>query len=96
MLLRKMFQRKWIFATLLVLAGTALCVRLGIWQLDRLDQRRAFNHQVESMRAMQALDLNQEQPENIADMEWRAVKVEGEYDFANQIALRNQYFDNEY
>lgn len=96
MLLRKMFQRKWILTTLLVLAGTALCIRLGIWQLDRLEQRRAFNHQVESMRAMQALDLNQDQPQNISEMEWRAVTVEGEYDFTNQIALRNQYFENEY
>jgi surfeit locus 1 family protein len=96
MLLRKMFQRKWVFATLLVLAGTALCIRLGIWQLDRLDQRRAFNHQVESMKAMSALDLNQEQPDTISDMEWRAVNVQGEYDFANQIALRNQYYNNEY
>ena len=96
MLLRKMFQRKWIFATLLVLAGTALCIRLGIWQLDRLEQRRAFNHQVESMRGMPALDLNEEQPENISEMEWRAVTVQGQYDFANQIALRNQYYENEY
>lgn len=96
MLLHKMFQRKWIITTLLVLAGTALCIRLGIWQLDRLEQRRAFNQQVESMRAMQVLELNQEQPENIADMEWRPVQVEGEYDFEHQIALRNQYFENEY
>lgn len=96
MWLRKMFQRKWVLTTLLVLAGTALCIRLGIWQLDRLEQRRAFNHQVESMRAMPALDLNEEQPENISEMEWRAVTVQGEYDFANQIALRNQYYQNEY
>jgi surfeit locus 1 family protein len=85
-----------LFATFLVLAGTALCIRLGIWQLARLEQRRAFNHQVESMRAMPVLDLNQEQPANLSEMEWRAVLVRGEYDFANQIALRNQYYGNEY
>ena len=91
-----MFQRKWLLATLLVVAGAALCIRLGIWQLDRLDQRRAFNHQVESMREMPALDLNQEAPADIAKMEWRAVKVQGKYDFENQIALRNQYNGSEY
>ena len=91
-----MFQRKWLLATLLVVAGAALCVRLGIWQLDRLDQRRAFNHQVESMRAMPALDLNQQVPEDISKMEWRAITVQGKYDFANQIALRNQYNRSEY
>ena len=91
-----MFQRKWLIPTLLVLAGTALCIRLGIWQLDRLEQRRAFNAQFESARALPALDLNQEQPNNLAEMEWRAVKVNGEYDFANQVAVRNQYYGNEY
>lgn len=96
MLLLKMFQRKWLLATLLVLAGTALCVRLAIWQLDRLEQRRAFNWQVESMRSMSALDLNQEQPADIAKMEWRVVEVQGQYDFENQIAFRNQYYEREY
>jgi surfeit locus 1 family protein len=91
-----MFQRKWLIPTLLVLAGTALCIRLGIWQLDRLEQRRAFNAHFESARAQPALDLNQEQPENITEMEWRSVKVTGEYDFANQVAVRNQYYGNEY
>ena len=96
MFLLKMFQPKWLFATLLVVAGTALCIRLGIWQLDRLEQRRAFNAQFESARAQPALDLNQEQPEDIIEMEWRAVEVTGEYDFENQIALRNQYYGDQY
>jgi surfeit locus 1 family protein len=96
MFLLKMFQRKWLLATLLVVAGAALCIRLGIWQLDRLDQRRAFNYQVESMRAMPVLDLNQVVPDDISKMEWRTVKVQGKYDFANQVALRNQYNGSEY
>ena len=96
MFLSKMFQRKWLIPTLLVFAGTALCVRLGIWQLDRLEQRRAFNAQFESARAQPVLDLNRELPANIPSMEWRPVRVSGEYDFANQVALRNQYYGSEY
>lgn len=96
MLLLKMFQRKWLIATLLVIAGTALCIRLGIWQLDRLEQRRAFNAQFESARAQSALDLNQEQPDDLASMEWRPVNVTGEYDLANQVAVRNQYYEAQY
>src|SRR5574339_344360 len=96
MLLLKMFQRKWLLLTLLVVAGTALCIRRGFWQLDRLEQRRAFNAQFEMARAQPALDLNEEQPPDLAEMEWRPVKVTGEYDFANQVAIRNQYYDNEY
>ena len=91
-----MFQGKWLILTLLVFTGTALCIRLGIWQLDRLEQRRAFNAQFEAARALPALDLNQVQPEDIAKMEWRSVKVTGEYDFTNQVAVRNQYYDNQY
>ena len=96
MLLRKMFQRKWLIPTLLVLAGTALCIRLGIWQLDRLEQRRAFNAQFQSSRAQAPLDLNADQPQHITEMEWRAVKATGEYDFENQIAIRNQYNGDQY
>jgi surfeit locus 1 family protein len=96
MFLLKMFQRRWLILTLLVFAGTALCVRLGIWQLDRLEQRRAFNAQFESARELPALDLNQEPADNIVEMEWREVQVNGEYDFANQVAVRNQYNGNEY
>ena len=96
MIFQKMFSRAWLFATVLVFAGTALCIRLSIWQLDRLEQRRAFNAQVESMRAAELLDLNQNLPADISSMEWRAVTVTGEYDFENQVALRNQYNGDQY
>ncbi|NWF62844.1 MAG: SURF1 family protein [Chloroflexi bacterium] len=95
-ILHKMFSLQWLFTTLLVIAGAGICVRLGIWQLDRLEQRRAFNAQVASMRASEPLDLNTTLPEEIDTMEWRAVTVTGEYDFANQMALRNQYNDGMY
>ena len=78
MIFKAMFSRKWLPATFLAAAGMALCVRLGIWQLDRLDQRRIFNAQVESMRAAPELDLNDGVPAEIDSMEWRAVTVAGE------------------
>ena len=96
MLLLKMFTRRWLLATLFVLAGTALCIRLGIWQLDRLDQRRAFNAHYTSTRAMPWLDLNAEFSGDLTGMEWRSVQVTGEYDLENQIALRNQSYRDQY
>lgn len=96
MSLRKMFSRKWLIATLLVFLGTAVCIRLGIWQLDRLDQRRAFNAQFQAMRSMPPLDLNTERLDSIEKMEWRSVIFTGEYDFEHQVAIRNQYYGNEY
>jgi len=96
MIFKKMFSRAWLITTLLVFLGTAFCIRMGIWQLDRLKQRRSFNAQVISMRAAEPLDLNQNLPADISAMEWRAVTVTGEYDFENQVALRNQYIDDQY
>lgn len=94
--LPKFFSRRWWLATLIVIAGTLVLIRLGVWQLDRLAERRAFNAQVVSARSQPVLDLNQEQPPNIQEMEWRPVQFAGEYDFANQVALRNQYSGTQY
>ncbi|HKI55230.1 MAG TPA: SURF1 family protein [Anaerolineales bacterium] len=96
MLLRKIFSRKWWFTTLLVLFGAAVCIRLGIWQLDRLEGRRAFNAQVQTMRARAPVDLTTAELGGLETMEWRAVTVTGEYDFANQVVLRNQYNKDQY
>jgi surfeit locus 1 family protein len=82
--------------TLLVIVAVTVMVRLGIWQLDRLEQRRAFNAQVELARAGTVLDLNQDQPADITKLEWRTVRFAGEYDFANQVAIRNQYYAGQY
>lgn len=94
-LISLMVSRKWLMTTLLVLCGSALCVRLGFWQLDRLEQRRAFNAHVMEMRALPPLELNREFPEDLTAMEYRAVQVIGEFDFSAQVALRNEYHDSE-
>jgi len=95
-LLKKMFRLKWLWLTLFVFAAAAVCISLGLWQLDRLKQRRAFNAQVISMHAAKPLDLNQNVPADVSSMEWRAVTLTGKYDFKNQVALRNQYYGNDY
>lgn len=94
-MIRRMFSKSWWFTTVLVFAGAALCVRLGIWQLDRLDQRRAFNAHVEAMWAAPELEITGEEA-GLTDMEYRSVVASGEYDFENQIALRNQYWNDQY
>jgi surfeit locus 1 family protein len=92
--LKAMFSRRWFAATLLVLAGTAVCIRLGIWQLQRLDARRAFNAHMTEMWSLPELDLNAAPAAGLTDMEYRSVRVAGQYDFTNQVALRNQYHEN--
>ncbi len=87
------FSRRWWWTTLLVLLGAAVCIRLGIWQLDRLEGRRAFNAHYLAMRAAEPLTLT-ENPAglDLTRMEYRSVILTGEYDFENQVALRNQYY----
>ncbi len=87
-----LFGRKWLLATLLVLVGTAVCIRLGIWQLDRLEQRQAFNAHYLQVIALPPLDLNGAGGEDLAGMEYRRVTVTGRYDFEHQVALRNRYY----
>lgn len=90
MLLRRMFSRKWWLATILVLAGTLVLIRLGVWQLDRLEARRADNAHYIEMQSNARIDLNFEIPETLGEMKDRAVTVTGTYDFENQVAMRNQ------
>lgn len=91
-----MFSRKWILTTLLVILGSALCVRLGIWQLDRLEQRRAFNAHYLATTSLPPLDLNSDPKTDLTKMEYRVVTVTGVFDFEHQVALRNRYRGNEY
>jgi surfeit locus 1 family protein len=89
-----LFRRDRLATTIMVLLAAATCARLGIWQLDRLAQRRAFNAKVEINRALPTLDLPS--TENLALQEYRAARVTGQYDFKRQFAIRNQEFGGQY
>jgi surfeit locus 1 family protein len=87
---------KWILTTLLVLAALAVLARLGIWQLDRLELRRAFNAHYSEVMDMPPLEISTASAEDLSAMEYRAATVTGVYDYEHQIALRNRYHDNVY
>jgi len=95
MILAKLFSRQWWKTTLLVILAASVMVRLGIWQLDRLAQRRAFNARVEAQLDQPPLDLNTAGAgADLGSMEYREVIVTGEYDPAGEVALRNQAWNN--
>ncbi len=90
-------SRRWILFTVLVLAAAALCVSLGIWQLDRLKQRRASNAQVTATQAMPPLKLPAQASENdLTEMQYRRVSATGTFDATHQVVLLNQYNDGQY
>ena len=98
---RSFFTPRWLITTLLVVAAVAVMARLGIWQLDRLQQRRAFNTRVQAQIDSPPLDLNQAlvngqvNPADLPGMEYRQVVVRGTYHFDEQVGLRNQIWESQ-
>lgn len=96
-ILRSMFTRRWLLATVLVVAGAALCVRLGIWQLNRLEQRRAFNARVLAQVDQPLFPLQGGALQaDLYNMEYRPVEATGVYDFSQEVAIRNQVWGNQW
>ncbi len=90
-LARKLFSRQWLLATLLALIAVGVMVRLGFWQLDRLAVRREFNARATAWVDGPELTLQGAAlAEDLYNMEYRPVRVRGEYLFEAQVALRNQ------
>lgn len=90
MLIKELFSRRWIIGTILVVTAVVIMVRLGIWQLDRLEQRRTFNRAVLATRDLPALDLQSPQADDLSKQTYRKAFVTGEFDEANQVVLSNQ------
>jgi surfeit locus 1 family protein len=96
-MLLRLFTRRWLLATALVLAGAAVMVRLGIWQLDRLQQRRAFNVRVIEQQKEESLLLDAPKIDfDLYSLEFRQVVVSGEYLPEDEIVLRNQVWPGEF
>ena len=94
-MLRLFFNRRTWWTTLLVIIACGVMVRLGIWQLDRLEARRAFNARVQAQLDQPPLTLNAATMDaDLYEMEYRSVTVVGEYLHAEEIALRNRVWGN--
>ncbi len=88
-----LFRKPWIFLTPLVVLVAFAMVRLGFWQLDRLEQRRAFNAQVLSQIDQPPLELTPDAlPQDWRALAFRTVIARGRFDFAHQVVLGNQEY----
>ncbi len=82
------FTHRWIMATILVAAGMLVMARLGIWQLNRLEQRRAANANLTHQLAMPPLLLNKDAlPDDLTLLKNRKAMVQGTFDYSQQIIL---------
>jgi surfeit locus 1 family protein len=70
----------------------AACVRLGIWQLDRLSQRRSLNASLAALQALPPLELRDRSMSLDAARERRIV-ARGVYDFAAERTWPGRSFE---
>ena len=90
-MLTTLFSAKWRILTVLVIIVIGVMVRLGLWQLERLDERRAYNARIQAQLDAPPLTLDAAAPiDDLGNMEYRAVSVRGEFDFSQEVALRGQ------
>ncbi len=80
---------KWLWASLLVVLGVALLIRLGFWQLDRLAERRASNAHLLAQLELPPLTITG-QALAPSGVDLRRATVRGRYDFAQEMVLRNR------
>jgi surfeit locus 1 family protein len=94
-LLTRLFSRQWWWVTLVILLGMAVLARLGVWQLDRLEQRRARNAELIQQLALPPLALPGEPlPDDLSSLKNRQASVSGVFDFSHQVALSYQNWEN--
>lgn len=96
LMISRLFRRPWIFVTILTIIAALVMIRLGIWQLDRLAGRRAFNAQVLSQIDEPSLPLTGDVVSgDLESLEFRTVLLEGEYVLANTLVLGNQVWGDQ-
>ena len=92
-MLETLKRPRWAIATGVVLILAAAFIGLGIWQLDRLDQRRALNALQESRLRTDAVPLNELIGDEVIDLattEYRSATADGEFDPVHEVLIRSQ------
>jgi surfeit locus 1 family protein len=86
-----MSARTVMFGLLTVLAA-GICVRLGVWQLDRLTERRTKNALVLARRTTAAVSVSTLRGQDTSVIHWRHVTVHGVADYGAELlhATRSQ------
>lgn len=84
-------HRRDIVAGLAAVLVAALCVRAGIWQLDRLGQRRARNAVQEARLALPAVEVRAGIPSDSANL--RRVTARGRYEYDAELTWPGRSFE---
>ncbi len=85
-------KRSNVLAAVFAIITALIFSRLGVWQLQRLHERRARNESLASRLSTPALPLA-ELPADSAGAHWRRAFATGSYDFDHQIVLSGRTYD---
>lgn len=94
---RRLLRGRWLVITLLVLLAAAVMIRLGFWQLSRLQGRRAANAAIERQIAAPplALDGAALAAADSDALAFRRVVVRGTWDYDREFELRFRSYDGQ-
>jgi surfeit locus 1 family protein len=79
--------RDWLLAVLAIVAA-GVCTRLGVWQLDRLTERRARNAAIRALAALPAVEIRAGMPSD--SIVGRRVFAVGVYDYDQERLWRGR------
>ena len=89
--LRFLVSRRWIGFGIFVIALAGVCVQLGAWQFDKLDEREDRNALVAEHLAIDPVELNSVVPAGQRldpEQEWTVVTATGRYDLDRQVTVK--------
>jgi cytochrome oxidase assembly protein ShyY1 len=95
---RFVFSPRWIALFLVAVVVAVVCVRLGVWQLHRLDEKRTLNTQVRAGLAQPIAplpDLLQRADGDPGSLAWHRAEVTGTYDTQHEVLLYGRALNGE-
>jgi cytochrome oxidase assembly protein ShyY1 len=89
---------KWVVGHVLVVVLTVTFVALGLWQLDRLQERRARNADISARAELAIEPIDDVVPagaalDDVEELRYRRVSLTGSYDPAGQVLIRPRSLD---
>jgi cytochrome oxidase assembly protein ShyY1 len=92
---RFLLTPRWLGLLAFALLVAATCVRLGIWQLDRLEQRRALNAEIRRGLAAPPVVLDALAGADRVGLAYRRVEITGTYDPTREVLLYGRALNGE-
>lgn len=89
---KKLFTKKWVIFTLLVILAIGISIRAGFWQYSRHQDRVLTNKNIEQALASEFSILD---TTNQTYQPWQKVIAEGTFDATSQRLVRRKYFEGQ-